>query len=175
MKLRFELPSEKHKEIVLKYRQKFLDSGDSIDGSAGLSAAKTYEEWLAHNILNRDIATVESGFVPAKTFLVFDSEKSDELIGMIDIRLDLNDYLLKFGGNIGYSVSPEFRCMGYATSMLKKACKWCRDNKMKRVLVTCDQNNIASIKVIEKNRGILEDIIQNSGHYTMRYWIDVDQ
>ena len=50
--------------------------------------------------------------VPARTFFLV--RKSDnKIIGMINIRLALNEKLKKFGGNIGYSIRPTERGNGF--------------------------------------------------------------
>ena len=88
---------------------------------------------------------------------------------MIDIRHRLNDYLLNFGGHIDYSVRKSERQKGYATEMLALALIECMKLNIKRVLITCDKDNIASAKTIINNGGILE----GSG-ITQRYWINLD-
>ena len=89
------------------------------------------------------------------------------IVGMIDIRHELNDGLLKTGGHIGYSVRPSQRLKGYASSMLKLGLEKCREFGIDKVLVTCHENNLASMKTIEKNGGVLE----NSIDHHLRYWI----
>ncbi len=93
MKLKFVLPSEEHKDKLLKYREKFIQNNDSIDGGAGLKECENIDEWLHRNIINRNESTVIKGLVPAYTYIVFDDEAdTDEIIGMIDVRHKLNDY-----------------------------------------------------------------------------------
>ncbi len=93
----------------------------------------------------------------------------DEYLGRIAIRHRLNANLLEVGGHIGYDVRPSARQRGYATAMLKAALPIARDLGIDRVLVTCDDTNVASRLVIERNGGVLEDIRQDK----MRYWIDL--
>ena len=90
---------------------------------------------------------------------------------MIDIRHRLNEYLLQFGGNIGYSVRPSQRRKGYATEMLALALEECRKLGLDRALVTCDKTNIGSAKTIQKNGGILENEVLEGDRITQRYWI----
>ena len=90
---------------------------------------------------------------------------------MIDIRHRLNEYLLQFGGNIGYSVRPSQRRKGYATEMLALGLEECRKLGLDRALVTCDKTNIGSAKTIQKNGGVLENEVLEGDRITQRYWI----
>jgi len=97
-----------------------------------------------------------------------------ELVGRVSIRFDLNDFLLMEGGHIGYGVAPGFRRRGYASAMLGQALVIVRADGVDRVLVTCDDGNVASMKVIERHGGVLESIIspENGGSDVRRYWIE---
>ena len=112
------------------------------------------------------------GHVPSTFLFAFEG---DRIVGRVSIRHRLNAYLLRIGGHIGYAVVPEFRRRGYATAMLRLALDFARDTVgLDRVLVTCDDDNIGSIRTIEKNGGVLEDVILADGlaKPKRRYWID---
>jgi predicted acetyltransferase len=97
------------------------------------------------------------------------------IVGRASIRHALNAFLLRVGGHIGYVVVPQFRRQGYATAILRLAVGIARDRLgLERVLVTCDDDNIGSIRTIEKNRGILEDVVTGPDleKPKRRYWID---
>lgn len=102
-----------------------------------------------------------------------DDEK-EMFIGEINIRYRLNDNLLKRGGNIGYGVRKDQWGKGYGTLMLDKALAKAKELGLERVLITCDDNNIASARVMEKNGFVLEDKIENiidcKKITTRRYW-----
>lgn len=76
-------------------------------------------------------------------------------VGRISIRHELNDALRIFGGNIGYDTVPEFRRQGIASRMLAETLPRARELGLSEVLLTCDDTNAASIRVIEKNGGVL--------------------
>jgi predicted acetyltransferase len=79
------------------------------------------------------------------------------------------------GGHIGYAVVPEFRRRGYATEILRLSVKIAREKfGLGRILVTCDDDNIGSIRTIEKNGGILENVISGPDldKPKRRYWIE---
>ena len=98
------------------------------------------------------------------------------IVGRVSIRHSLNEYLERVGGHIGYVVVPEFRRRGYATAILRLALPIARAKcaGATRVLVTCDDDNIGSIRTIEKNGGVLENVVGGPGlKAKRRYWIDL--
>ena len=169
-RLQLVLPTEQHKQAIWGYREEFLNHHDSMDGTGGLADAQSFEEWYQNNVNNRTEETVRAGLVPATTFLGVEQE-SGKLVGMIDIRHRLNEFLLRFGGNIGYSVRPYCRRNGYATEMLSLALEECRKLGMEKALVTCDKENIGSAKTILHNGGVLENEVPEGDRVTQRYWI----
>ena len=92
---------------------------------------------------------------------------------MIQVRHELNEYLEKYAGHIGYSVHPDERRKGYAGEMLARVLPYCAELGMKRVLVTCDADNEASRRTIIKNGGIYETAVHEPEEnvYIERYWI----
>ncbi|MEJ7707835.1 MAG: GNAT family N-acetyltransferase [Nocardioidaceae bacterium] len=91
----------------------------------------------------------------------------DIYLGRLSIRHTLNQWLLDFGGHIGYAVRPSARGRGHATAMLGAALPCAHGLGIDPVLVTCDETNAASRRVIEVNGGVLED---QRGE-KLRYWI----
>ena len=88
-------------------------------------------------------------------------------LGRLSIRHRLNEFLLDVGGHIGYDVRPTRRREGHATAMLRAALPWAHDLGIDPVLVTCDQDNVGSIRVIEAAGGELEDV----RGVKRRYWV----
>lgn len=168
--VRLAFPTAADEAAVMDYRRAFVQSGDSMDGTGMLDRHERFGDWLSQVTGNRSDATVRPGLVPASTLLAWDG---GALVGMVDIRHRLNDYLLQFGGHIGYSVHPAFRRRGYATQMLALALEECRRLKLKRVLVTCFRDNTASSRTIVKNGGVLENEVYEDGEAVQRYWIDL--
>lgn len=129
-----------------------------------------WSEYLARLADLRRGVGIPDGLVPA-TFLIADVDS--RLVGRTSIRHSLNDYLLNFGGHIGYAVRSAFRRRGYATEVLRQSLVVARAEGVDRVLVTCDDDNLASIAVIERAGGKLEDIRPyEDGVAKRRYWID---
>lgn len=124
---------------------------------------------------NRDKSKLKPTYVPSYDYFAVDEDK---FIGVIHIRIDLTPALLQYGGNIGYGVNPKYWKQGYGTEILKlgliKAQELIKSGK---VLITCDVDNIGSYKIIEKNGGKLEGIVENTDKdetfMTRRYWINL--
>ena len=93
------------------------------------------------------------------------------MVGAVNIRHDLNYYLLKYGGHIGDGIRPSERRKGDPTEMIRRALEECRELGLTRVLMTCDKNNIGSAKSIIRNGGILENEVLEEGSIKQRYWI----
>lgn len=123
----------------------------------------------------RDRTKLKPNRVPSFDYFAIDG---DRFIGIIHIRTELTPALLRFAGHIGYAINPKYWRKGYGTELLRigllKAKELIDDNK---VLVTCDDNNIGSALVIERNGGVLEDKVTNQDEYgemlTRRYWIAI--
>lgn len=99
---------------------------------------------------------------PSKRFWLVDMEKK-EYIGHISIRYNLsNDYMKKFGGHIGYMVNPKYRKQGYGSQLLKYGLEIAQEISLGEVLITCNENNIGSKKIIEKYNGKFIDKIYNN-------------
>lgn len=101
-----------------------------------------------------------------------------QFIGAFNLRTELNDFLMYVGGNVGYGITPKYRRMGYATKGLALLILKARELGMDKLLLAAKAENIGSWKAIEKNNGILENIItlpwSNSGQKYKRYWIKLN-
>ncbi len=122
---------------------------------------------------NLEIREDKNGLVPDSTFFCLDDQRNI-IVGAINIRHNLNDHLLKYGGHIGDGVRPSERRRGYATKMIRLALKECKKLGIKRVLVVCEKNNVGSSKSIINNGGILENEVIEDGKIYQRYWIDLE-
>ncbi len=106
----------------------------------------------------------------AATLLV--AEVDGELVGRVSIRHGLNDRLEAVGGHIGYGVRPRHRRLGHATDIIRQALVVAWSVGVEPILVTCADDNVASIATIERVGGVLEDVGPDAGaRRTRRYWI----
>jgi predicted acetyltransferase len=95
-----------------------------------------------------------------------------EIVGRASIRHELNDWLARFGGHIGYAVRPAHRRRGHATEILRQALIVARAEGVEDVLVCCDEDNVASARTIERNGGVLQDVTTGlDGQPLRRYLI----
>lgn len=129
--------------------------------------------WPAYLKLLEDHRTgvnLPAGYVPA-TFLAADV--AGQLVGRTSIRHRLNDFLTREGGHIGYGVLPGHRRRGYGTEILRQSLIVARAIGIGPVLVTCDDGNLGSIRIIEACGGQLESTATSAvdGRLVRRYWI----
>lgn len=168
-------PTQQLEKELLAYLSEFKDNLGSLHGTSSLREFKEMKDWINHLYLyeNRDTIPNKS-FVPGHQYILI-RQSDNKVIGMLHLRLELNDYLLNYGGHIGYSIAPSERKKDYGSIMLKEALDKARDFQLKRVLITCDDDNLGSYKVIENNQGALENKLFNetSGKHVRRYWIEL--
>ena len=169
-------PSLVHKNQVMKMKEDFLKNNEGFDGCSRLEDNISYEEWLDFDDRLRNI--YKESFVPSTVYLGI--RKIDgKLVGIIDYRHSLSEFLLNYGGNIGYSTVIDERRKGYAKEMLRQLKEIIKEEGInKKVLLCCDKENIASSKTIIANGGILENEISDDVNLTksgviQRYWIEV--
>ena len=167
-------PVAEYSRQIQAYRKEFLECGDSMDGTGGLKRFDDPEKWIERCDRFKDPKNVPEGRVPATQY-IFVREEDDKIVGMLQIRHFLNDYLGKFGGHIGYSVAPSERRKGYATQMLKTALPECKELGIDQVLITCIENNVGSRRTILANGGIYESTVfePDENAFLERYWISL--
>ena len=171
-KLHLRQPEASDREQVMAYREEFLTIDSRMDGTCALDQYDDFDAWLANVRAYSAPETTPAGKVPATQYLALD--ENEHLVGMVNLRHCLNDYLLEFGGHIGYSVRPADRKNGYAIQMLKLALDEAKALGLDRVRIACDRYNIASAKTIQANGGVLdgERYDPQDGTLTQRYWIE---
>lgn len=148
---------DNNKEPIVPYAARLLDMD--------------YKAWLENTYLNESKETCSKNFVPAHTYFLVDEHKN--ILGAINIRHYLNEYLLNYGGHIGYGIRPSQRKKGYAALMLSLALPIAKELGISKALITCDKDNLGSAKTIIKNGGVLENEVQEEERITQRYWVEL--
>ncbi|WP_047981492.1 GNAT family N-acetyltransferase [Ornithinibacillus contaminans] len=138
-----------------------------VPSSFSLAGFDSYDAYLV------ELGKRESGtgqWLPCTNYFLVNDRK--RIVAMVDIRHELNDHLYRVGGHIGYGVRPSERKKGYATLILAMALEKCKELGIEKVLVTCDEDNIGSAKVILANGGIEDKPELNTDEkVTRRFWI----
>lgn len=128
-------------------------------------------EFLALTVMREKGIDDISGYVPFSTFYIVVGEV---IVGDIRVRYKLNEQLLQEGGHIGYALHPDHRRRGYGTAACKLALDFCKDIGLKKVLITCDEQNTASRKIIESVGGIADTpYAQSEDKAVLRYWVEL--
>lgn len=122
------------------------------------------------NKCNRSKIECNEGFVHHSTFWLI---HNNEVIGVSNLRHYLNDKLLINGGHIGYGIRPSFRRQGHATKILELSLKEAKKIGIEKVLLSCDKDNLGSIKTILNNGGVLWKEYFITDVPTQSYWIDI--
>ncbi|WP_246104433.1 GNAT family N-acetyltransferase [Rudaeicoccus suwonensis] len=156
----------------------YLEFGDDVAHGYGdlrwsvekLSSSTGFADFVTTKLSYADPATImPEGLVHDSLFWVVDDAAPRTILGSLSLRHTLNDFLLREGGHIGYGVRPSARRRGIATAALRLGLVEATSIGLQRVLVTCDTDNVASAKTIERCGGRLEDIRGTS----RRYWIEL--
>lgn len=169
MKLQLVPPTESLRESFLRGLRELRHEGLPWWFGGDLETVeKDFAAFVAKKLADSDRRT--ETLVP-KTHLWAVAE--EEFVGRIAIHHELNDALRVEGGHIGYDTVPSFRGRGVATEMLRQALPVARALGLTEVLLTCDDTNAASIRVIERNGGSLREtkVLATNGALKRYYWI----
>ena len=174
-RLRHVVPSMEYMEKGIDYIQEHINIGSHINGSGGLDRyVDNYQGWL--DKLEQDRMCIPSEQrVPAETYYLVNEQ--DRIIGMINIRLCLNERLMKCGGHIGYGIRPSERNKGYNKINLYLALLRCQSLGIKEVILDCDSSNLASSRTMEALGGVRIDEYYSDYEkcQVWRYIINVDE
>ena len=162
---------ENMEEMFMEYTKEWLENNEEIITFSVRSSEMNYIEWLEKSIELERKETCPENLVPAHTYFLVN--EIPKIIGAVNIRTELNDFLLRMGGHIGYGIRPSERRKGYATELLRLALLESKAIGLEKVLVTCDKENVGSAQTIIKNLGVLENEVQESNRVTQRYWINL--
>ena len=167
MELTYRLPTLEDEQILKEYVQEHYDNGeDHISASIGLTTTD-YRDWVekAHKMSNEPQGPWGRSYLLLCFF-------NDRLIGLINVRYEMDEAYRDIYGNIGYGVRPSARRVGFATEMLKHGLNVCKDHGMDSAILGCIKENVASAKTMMKCGGEL--IREETGYkegYVNQYYL----
>lgn len=173
MKIELVAPAEGHRASFLRALREFQGEGLAWWFGGDLELAeRDFAAFVAKRLAE---AGRRSEGLVAKTHLWAIAE--GQFVGRIAIHHELNDALRVEGGHIGYDTVPSCRGRGVATQMLRQALPEARALGLTEVLLTCDETNVGSIRVIERNGGSLREtrILGVDRPPKRYYWIALNQ
>ena len=179
-KFYLESPSLKRKNDILDYFDELNKYNSEIHGAGFLDNiynGYSFDEALAFSLnLEDENFAKEHELCPGKTFLLI-RKNDNKLIGTINIRWNLNDYMQNYGGNIGYTIRPTERMKGYNKINLYLCLKEAKGFYLKEVSLSCDVSNLGSNKTIQALGGVLKYTVSDptSNEMINFYVIDVNE
>ncbi|WP_437825943.1 GNAT family N-acetyltransferase [Sorangium sp. So ce1153] len=171
MKIQLVPPAEKYRDTFLRGLREFRREGLPWWVGGDLETVEQdFDAFVAKKLADSNRRT--EALVP-KTQLWAVAE--EQFVGRISIHHELNEALRIEGGHIGYDTVPSFRGRGVATEMLSQALPVARALGLTAVLLTCDDTNAASIRVIERNGGSLRETRALDANRPLKryYWISL--
>lgn len=136
----------------------------------GINNYKNYDVWLMEMRNRHTGMNLPKGYVREDFYLCYENKR---LVGVFSLKYELTEYLMNYGGNIGYAVRPDARKRGLANQILKQGLVIAKKAGLSKILCVCDDDNIPSRKVIIKNGGIFENCLYDPYDKVNveRYWI----
>ena len=179
-KFYLEKPSMTRKNEIIEYINEFVLYKSNINGTGALD--KILEGYSFEQVLERCLNMENEeyskryGRCPAKTFLLI-RESDNKIVGTINIRWNLNEKMLQFGGHIGYGIRPTERRKGYNKINLYLGILEARRLGLEKVMLDCDVNNLGSDRTLKALGGKLErtEVDPSDGVLTNVYWFDVEE
>ena len=164
-------PSECYQDSYLEALQEFQAEGRHLEIPLKEVVAH-FGDFIQHLREQTDRAKIKPGRVPHWYFWLIDG---NDYIGRLTIRTEVNEHLLQMGGHIGYEIRPSLRRQGYDKLILKYGLERAKAFGLERVLLTCDEDNLGSRRIIESHGGMLENIIEIEQWpaKVCRYWLQL--
>ncbi len=175
-----EEPSLERKDEIIEYLDEFVKYNSNINGTGSLD--KIYDGYTFEEALERCLNMKNEWYaksinrVPGKTFLLIRKD-DNKIVGTINIRWNLSEKMLKFGGHIGYGIRPTERRKGYNKIQLYLVLLEAQKLNLDKVMLDCSVHNLGSDKTIKALGGILErcELDESDNTMTNVYWINVDE
>ncbi len=167
---RLVLPNKKYKKSWISYIKSYIENKEKIIPGDFAKNGENFDTMLLRLKNKREGINLQNNQV--KSILYWAINDNDEIIGAIDLRCELNE-LYNYLGNIAYGVKHSERNKGNGTKLLKLGLKKCEKLGMNKILITCEENNVPSQKVIINNNGIFESKVNFNNTNILKYWIEL--
>lgn len=166
-------PSLQYEQIYREALAELQEENRTVGRHLDFDGKEPFDEFISRLRGYKEGRNLPNGFVPESVFWLIDDE--GEFIGRVSIRHELTERLREIGGHIGYEIRPSKRRQGYGTLILSLALNEARSLGLRRALITCDETNVGSRKIIEYNGGVLENkVSQGEGKPNkLRFWIEL--
>lgn len=172
-------PSIEYAKEIMGLRQEFLDQNPEeyayIHGSGNLQEYDNAEEWIRYVEAMRRRETCPKDLVDSDIYLAV-RKADDKVIGLTELRHHIDHPVLStWGGHIGYCVRPSEQRKGYAGMILRQVLEQCRIYGIRKVLLTCSEDNLASERTIRGGGGVYEKTVwaEPLKMNMKRFWIEV--
>ena len=167
------VPDLRYAEEIMAYRQEMLDAGSEMDGCGNLRRCQNAQEWVDFNERLKREETKPERWVVSTQF-AYVRRRDGRIMGMLQVRHYLNEYLREYAGHIGYSVRPSERRKGVATAMLRDALPFCRSIGLEKVMIACEPCNPGSRGTILNNGGVYWRTVHMDAENVdlEQYWIE---
>jgi predicted acetyltransferase len=166
-------PAPQYKDSFLEGLREFQEEGRMLNYDSQ-RIQKDFNSFLRHIQIQKDRNKISPHLVPTTEYWLIEGDgHSGIYLGTFSLRHELNDMFMRVGGHIGYQIRPSQRLRGYGKELLRLGLQKANQFGFTRVLVTCDETNISSQKVIEYNGGQFENriCVEGSSEQKLRYWI----
>lgn len=179
MKGRIKLvkPAMDYAGDIMKFRREFLlhDAKEDMGGAGNLRDCGSAGEWIQYTESMRDAENCPAGLVDSDIYIAV-REGDKKIVGITEFRHHIDHPVLGlWGGHIGYCVRPSERRKGYGKEMLRLNLINCKAFGLDKVMITCDEGNIASEKTIRANGGVYEKTVWSPelDTYMKRFWVEL--
>lgn len=164
-------PHSRYQESFLAGLREFQQEGRMLQYRIQ-NVREDFERFLYYLKAQEDRTKLPAHNIAQSHFWLIDD---DEFIGILSLRRSSNDAFIRISGHVGYQIRPSKRQQGYGKQLLRLGLQKAQELDFTRVLLTCDEDNLASKKVIEYNGGQFESAIPVDGSplKKLRYWIDL--
>ena len=151
-----------------------FEQNDPENSEAYKRARNNFKAYVTSLVDEANGKNLPEGYVPCHHYWMMDDQ--DNMVGVIRVRHSIDTpFLAQEAGHIGYAIAPAFRKQGYGTMLLKLGLEKARMLGLEKVLITADETNIGSRKVMENNQGQFDSNVVSkvSQCRKSRYWFDL--